>query len=74
MTVMTIVIMKRLEVAQRRSERIVINVEPLIASAYKTMITQLSLGNPSEYGRKLIIDDLKECGMLTDEMIAKMMT
>lgn len=58
--------------SQRRTERIVIRVEPLITNALARFILA-SEGSQSEYVRKLIIKDLHERGLLPDGLLMEML-
>lgn len=55
---------------QRRTEKLVANLEPLIMSAVLRYIELPEVDmTASEYGRQLIIRDLKEKGLISDDML-----
>ncbi len=58
---------------QRRSERVVVNLEPTIAAAFRKLV-DIKGERPPEYGRRLIIEDLKRHDLIDDNIIVKVTT
>lgn len=57
----------------KRSRDIQVNLEPLIHQLLVDLATRTGM-TQSSYIRKLIIEDLRNQGLLTDSMIADMMS
>ena len=56
--------------AQNRTERLVILLEPIVYQAMQVLINNKENKiSESAYGRKLVIDNLLESGLLTEKML-----